>query len=119
MQINYTRVLKFLETCDFSLTSFLLHGVLQLDFVINFHRILTLVPFVQNKSYSSVSSLPDHFAELIVIEGPTLRNLGLHVLADHLILIVVSVIVIEVYWVDTLTTRCRGSDSTCWWSNCI
>lgn len=66
MKIDHTWMFKSFKTSNFSLTSFFLHRVLQLRFVVYFHCILTLVSFIKTKSDLSISSGSNNLAKLVV-----------------------------------------------------
>lgn len=69
VQVDNTWVFKSFEAGDLPLACFLFHRVLELDFLIYFHCIFVLIPFVEDEAYLGVCTCPDHFTDLIVIEG--------------------------------------------------
>lgn len=69
MQVNYSRVLDSLKTSDLALAGLLLHGVLQLDLLVDLHSVLTLVTLVEAQAHLSVGPRADYFTDLVVVEG--------------------------------------------------
>lgn len=82
VQVDHTRVGQSFQALNFPLTGFFLHGILELHFFVNFHGILPLVALVQHQSNLSVCTRPNHFANLIIVEG--------------FLLVVVLILVVEV-----------------------
>ena len=58
---------QLLEAGQLSLASFFLHGVLELGFIVDFHRVFGLVPLVKAQSDHSVGALSDSLTELVII----------------------------------------------------
>jgi len=68
MQVDNTWVGEALQTLNFALARFFLHGVLQLNFVVNLHGILSIVSVVQNQAHLRVRTSSNDLANLVVVE---------------------------------------------------
>jgi hypothetical protein len=68
MQVDNTWVGEALQTLNLALARFFLHRVLQLNFVVNLHGILSIVSVVQNQAHLRVRTSSNDLANLVVVE---------------------------------------------------
>jgi hypothetical protein len=62
-------MVQSLQAGDFPLTGLLFHRVLQFELVVNFDRVLLLIPFVKAQSYLCVGALANAFANLVIVKA--------------------------------------------------
>lgn len=109
VQFDNAGVLQALEDCDFALGRLALHRICQLVLVVDLHRILLLVAFVQAQTHCCVGSLSNYSTYMIAFELPTglgtCRHMALMdglVHPEHVSLSLVA---------EAISVGCRA---TCW-----